>query len=202
MLKRTTLAPTRRECFLVALLLFALLSMSRTSIGLWESRAQENIVQKDDSNTKFASQDDRVPTMNLDRWRTQVTWTTGRAPLTTVVTHVPGAWLHFQPNLLLTFAFKGWTVFDNLFLLNGTVFVVSDDPESVPDRNTITSTGLKIENGAEAVAARLPTDREFRVITINQAQQLFGMNANLVDGTTVRRSSCKCTSSNTRLSGS
>ena len=84
--------------------------------------------------------------------------------------------------------FQGWTIFDNLFLLNGTVFVVSDDPESVPDRNTITSTGLKIANGDEAIAARLPTDREFRVITVDEAQVLFGTSANIVDGTTVRRS--------------
>ena len=98
--------------------------------------------------------------------------------------------------------FQGWTIFDNLFLLNGTVFVVSDDPESVPDRKTITSTGITIQNGPEAIAARLPTDREFRVITVDEAQDLFGTSADLVDGTTVRRCSCKCTSSNTQLSGS
>ena len=76
-------------------------------------------------------------------------------------------------------------MFDNLFLLNGTVFVVTDDPESVPDRKTITSTGVKIENGAEAIAARLPTDRELRVITIAEAQELFGTSADLMDGITV-----------------
>lgn len=82
---------------------------------------------------------------------------------------------------------EGWTIFDNLFLLNGTVFVVSDDPESVPDRKTITSTGIEVKNGPDAVAARLPTDREFRVITVDEAQELFGSSADLVDGTTVRR---------------
>jgi len=69
-------------------------------------------------------------------------------------------------------------------LLNGTVFVVTDDPMSIPDRNTIISTGIKIANGAEAVAARLPTDRELRVITTGEAQELFGTGADLIDGTT------------------
>ena len=71
-------------------------------------------------------------------------------------------------------------------MLNGTVFVVTDDPDFVPDRNTITSTGINIENGAQAIAARLPTDREFRVVTPDEAQELFGTSADLVDGTTVR----------------
>ena len=84
---------------------------------------------------------------------------------------------------------QGWTIFDNLFLLNGTVFVVTDDPESIPDRKTITSTGVKITNSADAVAARLPTAREFRVITTSEAQELFGTSADLIDGTTVRRCS-------------
>ena len=70
--------------------------------------------------------------------------------------------------------------------MNGTVYVVIDDPEFVPDRNTITSTGVNIGNGAEAIAARLPTDREFRVIMPDEARELFGTSADLVDGTTVR----------------
>lgn len=93
----------------------------------------------------------------------------------------------FPTRLTTDACVQGWTIFDNLFLLNGTVFVVSDDPESVPDRKTITSTGIKVANGADAVAARLPTDREFRVVTSDEAQELFGTSAELVDGTTVRR---------------
>lgn len=81
---------------------------------------------------------------------------------------------------------QGWTIFDNLFLLNGTVFVVTDDPEFIPDRKTITSAGIKIENGPEATAARLPTDRDLRVISVGEAQELFGTSADLMDGTTVR----------------
>jgi hypothetical protein len=171
MLKSTTSAPTRRECFLLALLLLALLSVSRAGIGVRESRPSrlvpEKVVLKHGSNLESTSQDVQVPTTESERWRTRVTWTSSRVPLTTVVSHAPG-----------------WTIFDNLFLLNGTVFVVTDDTEFVPDRNTITSTGVNIKNGAEAIAARLPTDREFRVITPDEAQELFGTSADLVDGTT------------------
>lgn len=70
--------------------------------------------------------------------------------------------------------------------MNGTVFVVTDAPELIPGRDTITSTGLEIENGAEAVAARLPTNRELRVISTGEARKLFGAGADLLDGTTVR----------------
>ncbi|KAF8448686.1 hypothetical protein L210DRAFT_3388753 [Boletus edulis BED1] len=162
MLKQTASAPSRRECLLLALLLIALLSLSRAGIGIQDSDASRLFPE-----TESAPQDVQVPTTELERWRTRVTWTHKQVPLTTVVSHVPG-----------------WTIFDNLFLLNGTVFVVSDDPESVPERDTITSTGMEVQNGAEAVAARLPTDRELRVVTTDEAQELFGTSALLIDGTT------------------
>ncbi|KAH0829221.1 hypothetical protein J3R83DRAFT_2785 [Lanmaoa asiatica] len=142
MLKPTSSAPTKRECFLLALLLLALLSLSRASIAVRESRASplvpENVVQQYGSNLESTSPDVEVPSTESERWRTRVTWTSKQVPSTTIVSHVPG-----------------WTIFDNLFLLNGTVFVVTDDPESVPDRQTITSTGVRIDNGAEAAAAHL-----------------------------------------------
>lgn len=189
----STTAPTRRECFLLGLLLLALLSLSRAGIGVRESRASrlvpEKVVQKYDSKFESASQDIHIPSTDSERWRTRVTWTSNQVvPSTTIVSHVPGAQPVSQSDLLLTDACtQGWTIFDNLFLLNGTVFVVTDDPESAPDRKTITSTGLKIENGDEARTARLPTDRELRVITIDEAQELFGTSADIIDGTTVRR---------------
>ncbi|KAG8221356.1 hypothetical protein J3R82DRAFT_1528 [Butyriboletus roseoflavus] len=171
MLKSTVSAPTKREFFLIALLLLALLSLSRASIGVRESRASrlvpEYVVQKYNSFLDSPSQDNEIPSTESELWRTRVTWPSLEVPSTTVVSHVPG-----------------WTIFDNLFLLNGTVFVVTDDPESVPDPKTITSKGINILNGPEAVASRLPTDREFRIITTYEAQELFGTSADLIDGTT------------------
>jgi hypothetical protein len=79
-------------------------------------------------------------------------------------------------------------MFDNLYLLNGTVFIVTDEPNTVPDRKTITSTAVKIDNGAVAVASRLPTDRELRVISTDDARELFGASPVLIDGATVNTS--------------
>lgn len=79
----------------------------------------------------------------------------------------------------------GWTIFDNLYVMNGTVFVVADAPETIPSPETLTSTGIEIKNEPELVAARFPTDREMRIISPGDAIELFGSSATLVDGITV-----------------
>ncbi|EGO00882.1 hypothetical protein SERLA73DRAFT_51542 [Serpula lacrymans var. lacrymans S7.3] len=76
----------------------------------------------------------------------------------------------------------GWTIFDNLYVFNGTVYIVTDKPASVPDRSHITSTAVKIANGAAAIASRLPTDKELRVISSKEARSLFGTKAEIIDG--------------------
>ncbi|KAG9312000.1 hypothetical protein JVU11DRAFT_7272 [Chiua virens] len=160
-----------REFVLLGLLLLALLWLSRASFGIRESRASSlvpgQVFQNHDADTQSAPQDLYTPTTESERWRTRVTWSSNQMLSTVLVSHVPG-----------------WTIFDNLYLLNGTVFVVTDDPESIPDHKTITSTGVDVANGPAAVAARLPTDREFRVISPDEAQELFGSSADIIDGTT------------------
>lgn len=47
------------------------------------------------------------------------------------------------------------------------------------------STGIELRNDAESVAARLPTNHEMRIISIEEARELFGDGATLVDGVTV-----------------
>lgn len=110
MLKSTASAPTRRECFLLALLLLALLSVSRAGIGVLESRplrlVPEKVVLKHDSNLESTSQDAQVPTTESERWRTRITWTPKQVPLTTVVSHAPGARPASQADLLPTPVFK------------------------------------------------------------------------------------------------
>lgn len=80
----------------------------------------------------------------------------------------------------------GWTIFDNLYLLNGTVYIVTDDSESIPARRQMISTGINVANGKEAIAARLPTDREIRIISREEAGKLFGLGVEIIDGVTVR----------------
>ncbi|KAH7907338.1 hypothetical protein BJ138DRAFT_992229, partial [Hygrophoropsis aurantiaca] len=90
-------------------------------------------------------------------------------PSTRIVAHAPG-----------------WTVFDNLYVLNGTVFVVTDKPGLIPDRALMTSTAVKIGNGKEMVEARIPGDAEMRIVSTAQAKALFGRSVELLDGVSVR----------------
>lgn len=50
----------------------------------------------------------------------------------------------------------------------------------------MTSTGVNIGNSPEEVAARMPGDKEMRIITPEEAKRLFGVGANRVEGATVR----------------
>ncbi|KIK91684.1 hypothetical protein PAXRUDRAFT_617656 [Paxillus rubicundulus Ve08.2h10] len=163
MIKHSASAPTRREFVLLAFLFISLLWISRANFSVRESRPssllEEEFIEEHD-----VSQDD-VPSTEAERWRTRVS--SKRIPTTRIVSHVPG-----------------WTIFDNLYLLNGTVFIVSDEPKQVPDRKTIISTAVKIDNGDVAVASRLPTDRELRVISTDDARELFGTSPALIDGAT------------------
>lgn len=80
----------------------------------------------------------------------------------------------------------GWTIFDRLYALDGTLYVVTDDPASVPNRNFVLSTGLRIVNGPVEAAKRIPTDKELKVISTADAKTLFGSGAVVLDGVTVR----------------
>ncbi|KAI6046350.1 hypothetical protein EDC04DRAFT_2630162 [Pisolithus marmoratus] len=59
--------------------------------------------------------------------------------------------------------------------MNGTVFVVTDKPETIPPRKMLTSTGVEIKNDP---------DREMRIISVAEARELFGPAATLIDGVT------------------
>lgn len=73
-----------------------------------------------------------------------------------------------------------------MYIYNGTVFLVSDEPATFPDRKFITSTGTIVDNSPEMVRARLPTDKDMRIISTSEAKKLFGNGANRIQGVTVR----------------
>jgi hypothetical protein len=80
----------------------------------------------------------------------------------------------------------GWTMFDKMYILNGTVYLVSDEPETFPNRKFMTSAGINIGNSPDMVLARQPTDKDMRIISTAEAKKLFGTSANRVQGVTVR----------------
>ncbi|KAI0674799.1 hypothetical protein C8Q78DRAFT_1075167 [Trametes maxima] len=78
-------------------------------------------------------------------------------PETTVLSHAPG-----------------WTVFRNIYMSNGTMYIVTSRPSSFPDISLITSTGLPAENTPENIAARMPTSEDMAFITPEEARDLWG----------------------------
>ena len=81
---------------------------------------------------------------------------------------------------------SGWTTFDKMYILNGTVYLVSDEPETFPNRTFMSSAGIYIKNGPEMVAGRQPTDKDMRIVSTAEAKKLFGARAHRVQGVTVR----------------
>lgn len=69
----------------------------------------------------------------------------------------------------------GWSVFSNLYMSNGTLFIVTNSPPSTfPDIKFITSTGAPAENTPENIAARMPTSADMDFITPEQARDRWG----------------------------
>ena len=63
--------------------------------------------------------------------------------------------------------------------------MVSDKPESIPDRNLTMSKGVPIQDGPEERDRRAPTDREMRIVSTTEAMRIFGAGADIIDGVTV-----------------
>ncbi|KAF8342940.1 uncharacterized protein EI90DRAFT_2902656, partial [Cantharellus anzutake] len=78
----------------------------------------------------------------------------------------------------------GWSIIDRLFVLNGTFFIVTDDPDRFPAIRMIVSSGYEVHNGAEEVAKREPTDKDMQIISTKRAKTLFRRYANRLDGVT------------------
>ena len=162
--------PTARELtLLLILLIFLLVTTSNFTSSLESNQLGDYPFLQSPSNTDH-NLTHANDTVRPKKFETVSTWTTSeKVPDTVVVAHVPG-----------------WTIFDRLYALNGTLYVVTDDPASVPDRNFIISTALRIANGPIEAAKRIPTDKELRVISTTDAKTLFGSGADVLDGVTVR----------------
>ncbi|WWC58710.1 uncharacterized protein I303_101254 [Kwoniella dejecticola CBS 10117] len=91
----------------------------------------------------------------------------GGNTMTTVLGHAPG-----------------WTIFDQIYLFNGTWYIVTDNPSSVPLLRLMVSTGNEIWNDEESIKGREPTEKDMRIIFPSEAKRLWGNSASLVSGAT------------------
>jgi hypothetical protein len=68
----------------------------------------------------------------------------------------------------------GWTIFRNLYMADGTLFILTSKPESFPDIKFMTSTGLPARDTPESIAERMPTSRDMSVIDPEEARRRWG----------------------------
>lgn len=69
----------------------------------------------------------------------------------------------------------GWTIFRNLYMSNGTFYVVSDKPRSeFPELFYILSVPIPALNTPENIQARIPTDQEMDFIGTKEALERWG----------------------------
>ncbi|KAI1791279.1 hypothetical protein LXA43DRAFT_434399 [Ganoderma leucocontextum] len=80
-----------------------------------------------------------------------------KIPETTMLSHAPG-----------------WTVFRNLYMSNGTMYIVTSRPKSFPEVVMITSTGLQAEASPENIQARIPTEKDMTFLTPEEARDFWG----------------------------
>lgn len=80
-------------------------------------------------------------------------------PETSIVAHAPG-----------------WTLFKNLYMANGTLYIVSSEPRksNFPQIRMMISTGLLAENNPQNIAMREPTDQEMQIISQQDAALKWG----------------------------
>jgi hypothetical protein len=69
--------------------------------------------------------------------------------------------------------------------LEGTIIVVTDSPERIPDPKEITSKGQKIEEHNANLEQLEPTEKEFKVISTKEARLLFGSSSIRISGVSV-----------------
>ncbi|KAF8063985.1 hypothetical protein FPV67DRAFT_1563106 [Lyophyllum atratum] len=77
-------------------------------------------------------------------------------PHTSIISHAPG-----------------WTLFRNLYMSDGTLYILSSN-RSFPEIRMMTSTGLAALNTAENIASREPTAQNMDYITPEQARRRWG----------------------------
>jgi hypothetical protein len=187
MLKICRSMPTRREIVLLTLLLAVLLLLTQVNTNL-DLQTSLRLAPKQTHTERPSNLTAPSTKFEPQLPRTHIEWGSSQVPQTRIVAHVPGmssALSFLFPSLNLTLTIIGWTLFDNLYVLNGTMYIVSDDPQSIPERKFIYSTGLRIESGEEEIRKRLPTNKDMSIVSTEEAKKLFDTGADVVDSVTV-----------------
>ncbi|KAG8900641.1 hypothetical protein FRB99_005834 [Tulasnella sp. 403] len=76
----------------------------------------------------------------------------------------------------------GWTLLENVYMANGTLFIASDELSAFPGVRMMISHGLQAENTPENIQAREPTDDLMTLMTYKDAKARWGERVWPVDG--------------------
>lgn len=143
------------QCFVLIVVLGSLLAIILRNTGTFSLGRKDGPRGKLSlSNTLSNNQSSgfQAPLLN-----TELCWDEMPVPPTKIISHAPG-----------------WTVFDKLYVREGTIYVVTDSPELVPDAKEIFSTGQKLLPGNINLPELEPTEKDFKVISTRDARHLFG----------------------------
>ncbi|PPR02525.1 hypothetical protein CVT24_001951 [Panaeolus cyanescens] len=171
-----------------------LLLIGASSMQLWSLFFAPHISPSDQSivvNTHVSHQDSShhdtltktvtltaqvVNTVTQKEIQTATVTTAGKAAAASRPTsHAIGPHSKLPRTKLLAHA-PGWTLFKDLYMSNGTIFIVADESERMrfPEIRMMTSTGLEAENTPENIAAREPTTQDMSFISYREAVARWG----------------------------
>ncbi|KAG8997402.1 hypothetical protein FRB94_007679 [Tulasnella sp. JGI-2019a] len=68
----------------------------------------------------------------------------------------------------------GWTIMENLYISNGTLFIITSEPNDWPESHFIINVALPLEGGVEEEKKREPTPHTISLITPSEAEALWG----------------------------
>ncbi|WVO17415.1 hypothetical protein L204_105107 [Cryptococcus depauperatus] len=78
----------------------------------------------------------------------------------------------------------GWTIFEKLYIHNGSFYVVTENKDEYPELRMMISTGLPANNEPGNIEAREPRGNEIKYITPIEAAKFWGSRVYRLDGTT------------------
>lgn len=118
-------------------------------------------------------------------------WEPNSVPQTRIVAHAPG-WSKCQPisSSIYCFRYLGWTIIDRLYVMGGTIYIVTNNPDLIPPPKEIMSKGQEIQHDNANIHQLEPTEQDIRILSTVEASQLFGTYAVKIKGVTVSVEPC------------
>ena len=163
------------------ILLVITLRKDETALAGWADRLRGHSSQPQSS----GNNKDSDSQLHGSNWfDVELRWDDMPVPPTRIVAHAPGIFLRYL-TCSNSYISIGWTIFDRLYVLEGTVIVVTDSPELIPNPQEIISKGQKIQDENVNLQQLEPTEKEFKIISTEEAKLLFGSSSIRISGISV-----------------